>query len=241
MNRSRKRIAAIGAAAMVLALAVSACTAAAPKPTVIYKYLTPPPASDSPTPVDTSSDGYAGECRAHADCFGHALTVALSQPHATRRGLLRDGRYAGFLRSGGQAAQVRRLLRPRPQRLAFRQRLECLPQCQQADRHVRGQEQCHDRHSGRRLLHDRGKRLRPWHVAGFGEVRRPERRPVHTRAQLGLRDLRQSRHYQRIHGDGNQRNAVDIRQHRGGSHPGAEDLIDGTCEPATHVGPVRTS
>ncbi len=55
MNRSRKRIAAIGAAAMVLALAVSACTAAAPKPTVIYKYLTPPPASDSPTPVDTSS------------------------------------------------------------------------------------------------------------------------------------------------------------------------------------------
>lgn len=57
MNRSRKRIAAIGAAAMVLALAVSACTAAAPKPTVIYKYLTPPPASDSPTPVDTSSLG----------------------------------------------------------------------------------------------------------------------------------------------------------------------------------------
>jgi hypothetical protein len=54
VNRSRKRIAAIGAAAMVLALVVSACTAAA-KPTVIYKYLTPPPASDSPTPVDTPS------------------------------------------------------------------------------------------------------------------------------------------------------------------------------------------
>ena len=54
MNRSHTRVAAIGAAAMVLALAVSACTAAA-KPTVIYKYLTPPPASDSPTPVDTSS------------------------------------------------------------------------------------------------------------------------------------------------------------------------------------------
>lgn len=53
MNRSRRRVAALGAAIAVVALAVSACTASA-KPTVIYKYLTPPP-TDTALPTDTDT------------------------------------------------------------------------------------------------------------------------------------------------------------------------------------------
>jgi hypothetical protein len=53
VNTSNRRIAAIGAAISVLALAVSACTAGAPKTTIIYENVTPSPAIDTPTPFAT--------------------------------------------------------------------------------------------------------------------------------------------------------------------------------------------
>jgi hypothetical protein len=53
VNTSHRRVAALGAAIAVVALAVSACTASA-KPTVIYKYLTPAP-SDTALPTDSAT------------------------------------------------------------------------------------------------------------------------------------------------------------------------------------------
>jgi hypothetical protein len=58
VTRSSTRAAAAFAASVVMVLAVSACTAAGPtvRPTVIYKFITPSPGLDTPTPSETSTD-----------------------------------------------------------------------------------------------------------------------------------------------------------------------------------------